>query len=168
MKRMLILLMTFTVLSSLTACGANDKNDTGSRLPATPQVAAAANQKGRTETDMKVRLTVGDSVFIATIPNSPIGLDFVSRLPLSLTLKDYAETEKIAYLPQKLTVEGAPAGASARIGDLTYYAPWGNLAIFYKDHGYATGLIPLGRIESGINKLVQIKEEVAIKIEKIE
>jgi len=167
MKRMLIWVMVVSALLSLTACGANEKKEAGSRLPVVPQ-PPAANPNGRTESDMKVRLTVGDSVFIASVSNSPIGRDFVSRLPLALKMKDYAETEKIAYLPQKLTVEGAPAGFDPAVGDLTYYAPWGNLAIFYKDFGYSSGLIPLGRIESGIDKLAQIKDEGVIKIERLE
>ena len=36
------------------------------------------------------------------------------------------------------------------MGDITYYAPWGNLAIFYRGFRYSPGLIRLGRIESGI------------------
>jgi hypothetical protein len=39
------------------------------------------------------------------------------------------------------------------VGDITYYAPWGNLAIFYRDFGYSSGLVSLGRIESGIEAL---------------
>jgi hypothetical protein len=50
-------------------------------------------------------------------------------------LKNYASTEKISYLARKLSTEGAPAGCDPDVGDITYYAPWGNLAIFYKDFG---------------------------------
>ena len=42
---------------------------------------------------------------------------------------------------------------SEHVGDITYYAPWGNLAIFYRDQPYARGLVSLGRIESGIDAL---------------
>lgn len=34
-----------------------------------------------------------------------------------------------------------------------YYAPWGNLAIFYKDFGYASGLVILGKIDSEVEAL---------------
>lgn len=66
---------------------------------------------------------------------------------------NYAATEKISYLPRKLSTAGAPAGSDPSAGDITYYAPWGNLAIFYKDFGYSRGLIQLGRIDSGIEAL---------------
>ena len=39
------------------------------------------------------------------------------------------------------------------MGDIAYYSPWGNLAIFYKDFGYSEGLVRLGRIDSGVTPL---------------
>lgn len=99
---------------------------------------------------MKIRLTVNGKSTIATLIDNPTARDFVALLPLTLTLEDYASTEKIAYLPKKLSTRDAPAGVDPDVGDITYYAPWGNLAIFYRDFGYASGLIKLGRFDSGI------------------
>ncbi len=105
------------------------------------------------EGTMKIRLTVDGKVMHATLLDNATARDFVSLLPLTLTLEDYASTEKVSYLPRKLSTTGAPAGSDPSVGDITYYAPWGNLAIFYKDFGYASGLIPLGRFDSGIEGL---------------
>lgn len=102
---------------------------------------------------MKVSLTVNGRSMTATLIDSPTTRDFVALLPLTLTLEDYASTEKIAYLPRKLSTQGAPAGVTPSAGDITYYAPWGNLAIFYKDFGHSAGLIKLGRIEGDIQVL---------------
>ncbi len=66
--------------------------------------------------------------------------DFVSLLPLKLKLEDYGETEKIGYLPRKLSAEGAPSGSDPSVGDVSYYAPWGNLAIFRRDFHYSKHL----------------------------
>jgi hypothetical protein len=74
-------------------------------------------------------------------------------LPLQLTLKDHARTEKIADLPKKLTTQGAPSDSDPSVGDIAYNAPWGNFAIFYKDFSYSDGLIILGRLDSGIETL---------------
>ncbi|MDF2606815.1 MAG: cyclophilin [Bacillales bacterium] len=60
--------------------------------------------------------------------------------------------EKISYLPKKLSTSDSPVGIDPSIGDTTYYAPWENLAIFYKDFGYSTGLVKLGTLDSGIEK----------------
>ena len=102
---------------------------------------------------MKIRLTINGKAISATLLANGAAKDFLSLLPLTLSLDDYAATEKIAYLPRKLSTAGAPAGSHPSVGDIAYYAPWGNLAIFYKDAPYANGLIPLGRIDSGIEAL---------------
>lgn len=88
---------------------------------------------------MKIRLTINGQSATATLDDNPTARDFLSMLPLALTLEDYASTEKIAYPPRKLSTQGAPAGIDPEIGDITYYAPWGNLALFYKDFGYSAG-----------------------------
>lgn len=82
-----------------------------------------------------------------TLDDTPTARDFVALLPLTLTLTDYAATEKISELPRKLSTAGAPRGTSAKAGDIAYYAPWGNLAVFYRGSGYATGLVKLGTID---------------------
>ena len=64
-----------------------------------------------------------------TLTDSPTARDFASLLPLTVTLKDYAGTEKISDLPKRLSTEGAPKGFDPSVGDIAYYAPWGNLAI---------------------------------------
>jgi hypothetical protein len=102
---------------------------------------------------MKIRMDVEGAEVTATLDDNATSRDFVSLLPLTLTLKDYAETEKVSDLPKRLSTEGAPAGSDPSVGDITYYAPWGNLAVFYKDFGYSSGLIRLGKIESGVEAL---------------
>jgi hypothetical protein len=47
----------------------------------------------------------------------------------------------------------APAGVDPARGDIAYYAPWGNLAIFYKDAGYAKGLVKLGHVDWSLDVL---------------
>lgn len=89
--------------------------------------------------------------------------DFMSLMPMTLTLKDYAGTEKVSNLPRKLSTQGAPPGSDPSAGDITLYAPWGNLAIFYKDFGYASGLIILGRMDGGIDQLSRLNGDVTFE-----
>src|SRR6267143_6856939 len=112
----------------------------------------SATVEERTST-MKIRLTINGKAINATLIDNATAKDFLSLLPMTLTLEDYAATEKIAYLPRKLSTAGAPPGSDPAVGDIAYYAPWGNLAIFYRDSPYARGLIPLGRMDSGIEAL---------------
>ena len=91
----------------------------------------------------------------------------MSLLPLELTCKDFNNTEKVSYLPRRLDTQGAPAGFDPQTGSFAYYAPWGNLAIFYRDYGYANSLIELGTVESGIEKLAAFDNDFTIKLERL-
>ncbi|WPB75329.1 cyclophilin-like fold protein [Archangium violaceum] len=102
---------------------------------------------------MKIRLTIGETVLTATLHDNATARDFAALLPLTLTLTDYAATEKISDLPRKLSTKGAPAGSGGKAGAITYYAPWGNLALFHKDFGPASGLITLGMLDGGVEAL---------------
>ena len=112
----------------------------------------------------QIRITVDGQVIAATLADNPTTRDFISRLPLTLTLGDYAGTEKIVYLDRKLSTAGAPAGATPTVGTIAYYAPWGNLAFYYKDFAYSPGLIPLGRIDTGL-AVFKRAGDIKVKIE---
>ncbi|RPD44081.1 hypothetical protein DRJ53_18445 [Paracnuella aquatica] len=100
---------------------------------------------------MRLRIIVDDNIYTASLYDNSTSKDFVSLLPLSLTLTDYNNTEKISDLPKKLTTKDAPAGYKPSPGDITIYAPWGNLALFYKQFPYSEGLIVLGKLDGGID-----------------
>lgn len=122
-------------------------------LIAPPALAAEPSPSIPEAKTMKIRLTINGHATSAMLDYNATARDFLSLLPLTLTLEDYAATEKIAYPPRKLSTQGAPAGINPDIGDITYYAPWGNLALFYKDFGYSTGLIRLGRFDAGVEAI---------------
>jgi hypothetical protein len=117
--------------------------------------------------DMKIRLIFNGTELTATMYDNPTARDFISLLPLTLELKDYNGTEKISYPPRKLSLKDAPSGSDPSIGDITYYSPWGNLAIFYRDFSYSDGLIKLGRIDSNVSYLDNWKGSKTVKIEVI-
>ena len=102
---------------------------------------------------MNIRVTINGTAFTGTLGDNPTAKDLLSLLPLTVTLEDYAATEKITYLPKNLSTARSPAGSKPSVGDIAYYAPWGNLALFYKEAAYARGLVPLGRLESGVEAL---------------
>lgn len=71
----------------------------------------------------------------------------VSNAGLAGLRGDRVSTEKIFYLSRKLTTQGTPEGYEPRAGDIAYYAPWGNIAIFHEDFRYSPGLVKLGTID---------------------
>ena len=119
----------------------------------TVSLFVASTSIAATENTMRISIDLGNATVEATLADNAAARDLFSLLPLTLTLEDYASTEKIAYLPRKLATSGAPEGSTPSAGDLSYYAPWGNLALFYRDFKYSPGLVHLGRIESGLDAL---------------
>jgi hypothetical protein len=116
---------------------------------------------------MKIRLIIKGQTLPTTLYDNPSARDLYSLLPLTLTLEDYAATEKITHPPRKLSTTGAPAGFTPAAGDIAYYAPWGNLALFHKGFSYSSGLVSLGRIESGV-EVLRAPGKVTVVIERVE
>jgi hypothetical protein len=115
---------------------------------------------------MQIQIEANGKMFSVTMADNPTARDFVSRLPMTLTLQDYAGTEKISDLPATLSIQGAPAGITPKAGYLTFYAPWGNLAIFKKDFRYSAGLIMLGTLDPAGLKLMQQPGPLTITLHK--
>lgn len=126
-----------------------------------PLISQAQNNQ---ENTIQIRIISEDKVVTATLNRSQAAQDFVAMLPLTLTLKDYGQTEKVSDLPQKLSTTGSPSGYTPHTGDIAYYAPWGNLAIFRRDFGYSNGLIKLGQINESL-EILDISGEIQITFE---
>jgi hypothetical protein len=178
----LSLIYSVIILMFLTACGSNNnteknnvddnanKNSNDEQIISKPdkqnsQDSVTDNEGDAFMEDVKVKLTFNNEVAIVNMYDNPTSRDFLSQLPLTITLEDYSGTEKISYLSKKLSTEEAPSGSDPSVGDFAYYAPWGNLAIYYKDFGYSNGLILLGKIESGLENLEKMKDNFTVKIE---
>jgi hypothetical protein len=104
---------------------------------------------------MKIQIRADGQIATATLLDTAAARDFALLLPLSLTLTDYAAIEKISDLPRTLSTEGAPAGEQPAAGDIAYYSPWGNLAIFHQRFRYSAGLVKLGHINQGLEFLAR-------------
>lgn len=122
---------------------------------------------GTSTAGTKIRIAFDDEEIVVALFDTPVSRDFVSLLPLEAEFEDYARTEKITILPRKLITQGGITGSSVE-GDFTYYAPWGNLAVFYKGFGSGKNLYHLGRIESGKEKLAGMNRTFSARIEILE
>ena len=116
---------------------------------------------------LNVNITVGDRTVTATMEDNAAARDFLSRLPLEITLNDYNNmTEKIFYPDPALTTEGVTRGCAPTPGDITIYAPWGNVAIFCKSWSHSNALIKIGRIDGNGIEVLSIAGDIPVKIER--
>ncbi|MFF7788169.1 cyclophilin-like fold protein [Streptomyces sp. NPDC007991] len=145
-----------------TACTSDSPPPSGPASPQASTAPAATTSPGR-KAAMNIRLTLDGHHIAATLNDSATARDFASRLPLTLSLRDFHQAEKIADLPWKPTTSGAPEGADPKAGDLAYYAPWNQLATYYRDAPYATGLVPLGHMADGGTEQLATADEITIE-----
>jgi len=118
---------------------------------------------------MDIRFVIDGTQMRGTLDDTPSARDLADLLPLTVSLSDFHSTERIADLPQAVTSAGAPAGTAAHAGDIAYYAPWGNLALFYRDSPYAPGLVRLGRLDPhAIQLLSDLDANASTRIEVVD
>jgi hypothetical protein len=115
-------------------------------------------------TAVNIRLTVEGRVVHATLNDSAAARDFASILPLTLNLSDFHESERIAGLPRRLSTADAPESADPQAGDLAFYAPWGNLAVYYHDAPPASGVVVLGHLADGGADVLATADQVTIEL----
>ena len=102
-----------------------------------------------------VIMTINDTEYVVTVDeNTAAGKLFLEVLPLSLNFENFGSNERIAYLPHKLDMNSYEEPISVKRGGMTYYVPWGNLAVFRKSFSCSADLAPLGAMsEEAISAL---------------
>ncbi|WP_406517067.1 cyclophilin-like fold protein [Streptomyces sp. NBC_00134] len=138
------------LLLAVTACSTTTP-DTAPTVSPPSNDSPRQSASGRPATEqenstMHLRLTIGGHTVDATLNDSATARDFAALLPLTLDLDDFQGTERVADLPRKLSTDGAPESSVPKAGDLAFYAPWGNLALFYRDGHPSPGLVIFGHL----------------------
>lgn len=156
MKKLLLLLSAALTALAVSACCASSP----AAQQRAPQNTAAADGH-------KAVLVIDGNRLPVTLRNEPSANDLYSRLPVTLSFKDFSGMEKIAYFDKRLDEKGQKVGCHPLAGDLCVYQPWGNLSIFYVDFKDDRNLIPIGRLESGLD-IVKAHDSFTATLEKAE
>ena len=98
-----------------------------------------------------IQIKVDDKAFTGELNNNDAAKDFAAKLPLKLKFEDFGTTERISYLPKPLSLGTAPRNCDPQKGDIAYYIPWGNLAVFRP----SDNLVPLGKLSSKSLEVIQ-------------
>ena len=103
----------------------------------------------------KIRLKVGDKMITAKLKEGPTASDFLSMLPLTLTMNDLYGREKFASLPRSISTDGKHTHTYA-VGDIAYWPPGPDIAIYYYHDGEIIpdpGVIIIGKVGTGVEAL---------------
>lgn len=100
-----------------------------------------------------ITITIRGTVLDGRLRDNPTARDLIAQLPLELEFRDFNSVEKIARLPEDLTMDGVPEGDDPGPNDIGYYAPTGNLFFHYDDVGYWDGIVRLGIFTSDMDPI---------------
>ena len=141
-------LLAATAALAVGACASNG-NTTSDAVPtaASATTTATPEPPRAQKADMRIEISISGQLFTATLGGGAASHDLVSQLPLTVEMVDHGGVEKTGPLPSPLSLDGQPAGADPGVGDLGYYAPGGDVVLYYGDQSYFTGIVVLGRME---------------------
>ena len=120
-----------------------------------PTASRADNTTTNQTPAMKIRLRIDNKVLTATLADNKTARDFVSLLPLTLTMNDLFGREKFGHLPRAISEEGKRTH-TYEIGEIAYWSPGPDVAIYYRNGGEKIpdpGIIVIGKIDSGVEAL---------------
>ena len=189
MKRILAVMAVFCMGVALTACqsGTSEEAQNGSSVQddsigqqksgETESSQTAGNSTGTYEdgstpsySGKKLKLTLDSGeVIIAMYDNTAVDA-FLERLPLTdLSFSDLSGIEKPVDAPDEtFDIAEEEPGYDPVTGEMVIYRPWGNFTIFYGDFRYSDELVPLGKVESGLELLSEKTEDFSGTLELVE
>jgi len=112
---------------------------------------------------MKISVKTNGNTTVFELNNSPAARELYAQLPLSITVENYSNNEKIFYPPKKLNTSDTPPADGGRAGTLAYYAPWGDVVMFYKEFSSAPGLYILGHVSSGREYIPEMSGTIQVE-----
>jgi hypothetical protein len=122
--------------------------------PQKPSLRAKETAR-QTMSNMKLKLEFEGETLTATLNDNETTRDFVSLLPLTLKMKDLFGREKYGSLPRAIA-SGGTRQKDYELGQVIYWSPGPDVAIYYKDDGEAIpdpGIIVIGKVDAGIESL---------------
>jgi hypothetical protein len=104
------------------------------------KASMAANEKpvkneenGLTLSHMQVKITAMAHTATFRLYDTVAAKEFYDQLPLKLDLANFRDAQWMFYPPEKLSVTAREAYHDGKKGELSYYAPWGDVFMLYKD-----------------------------------
>ncbi len=162
-------LLALLATISLSACGGDEDGQPPAGAPdtSTPSPSPTASPASDDQDGSAIRLSFGDTQLTGRLSGNATARDLADQLPLTLNFRDHNNVEKTAPLPRELTLDGAPDGHDPTAGDFGYWAPGGDLVLYYDDRApYFDGIVRIGRLEGDMEALASQNNNFDISIER--
>ena len=148
----------FTLAMSLVAIGTSEAE--------TPSSSKPERAPSETSHNMKINIKISGKTLAATLADNPTARDFVSLLPLKISMNDLFGREKYNDLPRAISETG-PGTHGYHVGDIAYWSPDHQLAVYYRQDDQtipSPGVILVAKMDAGIEAF-QVPGPVKVTIE---
>jgi hypothetical protein len=99
------------------------------------------------ESGTPIHISFDGAAVSGTLFDNATARSLIGRLPLTLSFSDYGGQEKLAKLPEPLSLDGVPPGDDAGPLTIGYYAPGQVLVLYYEPVGYYQGIVRIGTFD---------------------
>ncbi|MGD8445609.1 MAG: cyclophilin-like fold protein [Desulfobacterales bacterium] len=89
--------------------------------------------------------------------------EFYDQLPLKLNLTNFRDAQWMFYPPEKLSVTPLEAYHDGKKGELSYYEPWGDVFMLYKDFYAGDEMHRPGINLTGIEEIAEMSGSTLIE-----
>lgn len=125
------------------------------------ETTSSETEESNVETN-QISVTCGDTQVVYELNDSPAAQSLLSQLPLTVVVEDFSTNEKVFYPPQELDTTDTPL-AEGGAGTLAYYAPWGDVVLFYDSFSANSSLFELGEAVSGAEDISQMTGTITVE-----
>ena len=119
-------------------------------------------QEGEQALSRRILVQFGEDTVVYELNDSTAADSLYEQLPLTIEVEDYSTNEKIFYPPEELDTSNSPM-AQGGAGTLAYYAPWGDVVMFYGDYGENSSLFELGQAVLGGELVSEMSGTITIE-----
>jgi len=120
----------------------------GAAAETSATAAATATTGASQAAGAKIRIRIGRRTLTATVARNATARDFLSLLPLSLSMRDFLAQEKTAPLPRAQARGGTPRYRFSA-GDIALWPPGPDVVVYYRRGSVpAPGIVLLARLDS--------------------
>jgi hypothetical protein len=173
-----VFVLALLAATSIAACGDDDDESGDGTLGASDATTPAqelspsresGNKSASTQDDAPIRITFGDTTLAGRLYGNATAHDLAAQLPLTLTFRDHNGVEKTAPLPRELSLDEAPDGHDPAAGDIGYWAPDGDLVLYYDSTApFFNGIVRIGEFDGELGALKRQSEDFRATIERQE
>lgn len=149
MKKLIMMILSFMIITGLSACDTDDTNNSeAAHQPETDNNKEGDNLNER----MKLKIIINSVVFMATLQDNAAANAFKKLLPMTITMSELNNNEKYYDLENRLPTDSFNPG-TVQNGDLMLYGSQ-TLVLFYKSFSTSYSYTRLGKVDniSGLEK----------------